>query len=176
MFTLTIQQSQGRHILHVGQTDIGCDGHFEDQALILAVFSHKGKACLDGLCRRMEAALDAFDADLPGNRLVQSEDGAQQFGTAGADQPADTEDFALVKGQTDPIFMRGATMSEPVDLQQDIRGGHAGNLGKHWIDEIASDHALDEVIARGFSDGSGKTVLPLRMTVTVWQCAKISSR
>ena len=124
----------------VRQRDVLRDREVEQQAGALAVLGHEKDAGVDRIGGGREMHRLAVERDATRHRPVDAEQGAGEFGAAGADQAGQSEDLA------------GAEVE--VDLAAGIGGGAqalhgkdrlaAGRRRRHVVDlQIAADHQPD---------------------------------
>lgn len=65
-----------------------------ETTLFFAVFGQKADPEVDGFPRRVDHHRLAVDLNHPGGGFAHPEDQLRQFGTPGADQPGEADDFA----------------------------------------------------------------------------------
>lgn len=108
--------------------------------MFFAVFGDEGCAeafhAADGSASESAAVQDG----LSGVEGVRAEDGAEEFGAAGAQHAGDSEDFAAVDGEIDVVefFIAG----EIADFEKRLGGG-LKRLGALAPDDGAEDHSDD---------------------------------
>ena len=76
---------------------VGGDREIHEQSAVLAVFRQHRDAGGHGIRRTSRPQLASFDQELAGLDRPHAEDGLADFGSAGSEQPGETDDLAVAQ-------------------------------------------------------------------------------
>ena len=138
--------------------DVAADGVAEDKPLFFAVFGDEADAVVDGFYRIFDVHGFVIEAD-GAARGHHAEDGVHHFGTACADEPEETEDFAGMHSEVD--VAEGVGMAEMLHFQRGrdaVCGRCLRQTRRVHLFHPPSDHKADEFVHRGFFARQGGDV------------------
>ncbi len=125
---------------HAGEGEVCADAEFGDDGLFFSVFGDEGCAetfhVADAGAREGAPVQD----DLAVVKRICAEDGAEEFGAAGAEHAGDSEDFAAMEGEVDVVEFIFA--GKIADFEERLGRGLKG-LGALVLDDGAEDHSDD---------------------------------
>ena len=100
-FCARVDQGADRQVRKAANRDVLGHGHAVEKSQRLAVFRDHGDPSLDRLIGMLKLDLASLDPDRSSRlKRARSEDGFQQFGSAGAEQAGDSQHLASAYAKT----------------------------------------------------------------------------